>query len=96
MDSAAADALVHAIVRDWRSAPLPAPERALCAYAERLTRQPAAMSGQDVQALRDAGWSDEAIHDATQIIGFFNYINRVADGLGVERETFIQEWGASV
>ncbi len=80
-------------MRDWRSAPLNDIDQALCAYAEKLTRQPAAMDEGDVLALRSAGLDDVAIHDATQIIGFFNYINRVADGLGVEREDFIRAWG---
>ena len=70
-------------------------DRALCAYAEKLTRQPAAMSEADISELRTAGLDDAAIHDATQIIGFFNYINRVADALGVEREEFIRPWGES-
>ena len=39
------------------------------------------------------GLDDVAIHDATQIIGFFNYINRVADALGVEPERFVKPWG---
>ena len=51
------------------------------------------MSAADVSRLRAAGLDDAAIHDATQIIGFFNYINRVADALGVERESFIRPWG---
>ncbi len=34
-----------------------------------------------------------AIHDATQVVGYFNYISRVADGLGVEPEDFIRPWG---
>ena len=50
--------------------------------------------GRDViQWLRDHGLDDRTIHDATQIIGYFNYINRVADALGVEPETFIRPWG---
>ena len=53
------------------------------------------MSETDVQTLRDAGWDDRAIHDATQVIGFFNYINRVADGLGVEPEDFFPNWGGN-
>lgn len=80
-------------MRDWRSAPLNETDRALCAYAEKLTQQPAAMGEADVSQLRAAGLDDVAIHDATQIIGFFNYINRVADALGVEREEFIHPWG---
>ncbi len=82
-------------MRDWRSAPLNAMDRTLCAYAEKLTQEPSAMSESDVSQLRAAGLDDVAIHDATQIIGFFNYINRVADALGVEREDFIHNWGES-
>ena len=70
-------------------------DRALCAYAEKLTLSPAAMNEADIDALRDAGLDDIAIHDATQVVGYFNYINRVADALGVERETFIRPWGES-
>jgi uncharacterized protein YciW len=44
------------------------------------------MTPDDVQALRDAGFSDRAIHDAAQVCAYFNYINRVADGLGVDLE----------
>lgn len=83
-------------MRDWRSAGLGAVDMALCAYAEKLTQSPAAMTEADVQGLRAAGLDDRAIHDATQVIAYFNYINRIADALGVERETFIRNWGAQV
>lgn len=88
-----ADRFVHAIVRDWRMAGLDAIDTALCEFAEKLTRTPAAMSETDIVYLRDIGLDDRAIHDATQVIAYFNYINRVADALGVERETFIRNWG---
>ncbi len=65
----------------------------MCAYAEKLTIQPSDMSEAEIQTLRQVGLDDVAIHDATQIIGYFNYINRVADALGVERERFIRPWG---
>lgn len=68
-------------------------DRALCAYAEKLTRSPTEMGETDIERLRAAGLDDVAIHDATQIIGFFNYINRVADALGVEPEPFVRPWG---
>ncbi len=84
---------MHAIARDWREAELNQVDRALCAYAEKLTRQPSDMDEADVQRLRAAGLGDVAIHDATQVIGFFNYINRVADALGVEPEASIRPWG---
>lgn len=47
----------------------------------------------DLEELRRHGFDDRAIHDAVQIIGYFNYITRVADALGVEQETFIPPWG---
>lgn len=67
----------------------------LCEYAVKLTRMTAPMSRDDLARLRAEGFDDRAIHDATQVIGFFNYITRVADGLGVEPETFIERWGGS-
>jgi alkylhydroperoxidase family enzyme len=51
------------------------------------------MGADDIEALRAAGLDDRAIHDATQVIAYFNYINRIADALGVEPETFILPWG---
>lgn len=70
----------------WREAPLSEPELAFCAYAEKLTQTPAEMTQQDVEALREAGWNDREIHDGCQVIAYFNYINRIADGLGVDPE----------
>lgn len=66
---------------------------ALCTYAEKLTAFPKEMGAADIEALRTAGLDDRAIHDATQVISFFNYINRIADALGVENETFVKAWG---
>ena len=70
-------------------------DSALCAYAEKLTSKPTEMTEADILSLRKAGLDDIAIHDATQVIAYFNYINRVADALGVEREDFIRPWGVS-
>ncbi len=63
-------------------------------YAEKVTRTPAECSSEDVNALRAAGWSDAAVHDAVQVIAYFNYINRIADALGVELESDMPPWGA--
>jgi uncharacterized peroxidase-related enzyme len=92
-ESEDADAFVHAIARDWRTADLTLVDAALCTYAEKLTLHPTEMTVADIEHLRAIGLDDRTIHDATQIIAYFNYINRVADALGVERETFIREWG---
>ncbi len=90
----AADAYVHAVARDWRTAPLSDADRALCAFAAKLTHQQHEMSPADLDELRSNGFDDTAIHDATQVIGYFNYISRVADALGVEPEEFIEPWGS--
>jgi uncharacterized peroxidase-related enzyme len=66
---------------------------ALCHFAKKLTLSPSQMSPADLDELRAHGFDDRAIHDATQVIGYFNYINRVADALGVEPEDFIVPWG---
>jgi uncharacterized peroxidase-related enzyme len=60
--------------------------RALCDFAVSLTRRPAGVELADVEAVRAHGWSDAAIHDAIQVIAYFNYINRVAEGVGIEPE----------
>ncbi len=50
------------------------------------------MGADDIEALRAAGFDDRAIHDATQVASYFNYINRVADALHVEQEDFVRAW----
>jgi len=76
----------EAVLEDWRAAALTAHERALCAYAEKLTLTPQAMTEADVQALREAGLDDIAIHDLIQVCAYFNYINRIADAVHVDLE----------
>lgn len=93
MNAEEADTFVHAIARDWKTAPLTNQDMALCKFAEKLTHNPANMSPADLDELRAIGFDDVAIHDATQVISYFNYINRIADALGVEPEDFIQPWG---
>ena len=92
-DAAEADVFVHAIARDWRTASLAPVDRALCEFAAKLTHHPHDMTPADLDALRAHGLDDRAIHDAVQVIAYFNYINRVADALGVESEDFIKPWG---
>ena len=71
---------------NWREANLPAPDQSLCAWAEKVTLKPRETDQADVDALRDTGLSENAISDAAQVIGFFNYINRIAESLGVDLE----------
>jgi uncharacterized peroxidase-related enzyme len=78
--------LVAALRRDWRRAPITPAERAMLEYAEKLTLRPAAMTRADVEALRAVGFDDRGVLQINLIASFFNYVNRVADGLGVGRD----------
>lgn len=92
MDDKEADRFVQAVAANWRQAPLSPADHALCLYAAKLTATPAAMTAVDVADLRRHEFTDRAIHDATQVIAYFNYINRVADALDVEVEPFVRPW----
>ncbi len=86
---------MHSIVRNWRTANISAADLALCQFAAKLTHHQHDVGPSDLDRLRAYGFDDTAIHDATQVIAYFNYITRIADGLGVEPETFIQPpWGS--
>jgi len=76
---------------DYRLAPLSARQRALCEFAEKITRTPADIRSSDLDALRARGLSDCDIVDAVQVISYFSYINRVADALGIDPEPEMQE-----
>lgn len=74
------------IADDWRTAELDTADRALCGYAEKLTHRPSEMTQADVATLRAAGLDDVSIHDAIQVVSYFNYINRIADAVHVDLE----------
>jgi alkylhydroperoxidase family enzyme len=86
-----AEAEQDALVRGLQSSPVSSPgltpnEHALLAYAEALTVSPASICAGHIEALRAAGYGDRAIHDACAIVAYFAFVNRIADGLGVEAE----------
>lgn len=68
-------------------------DQALCAFAEKLTLTPDAMLKDDIKQLEDLGFTQTAVHDAVQVIGYFNYINRVAEALNVDLEDDVKAWG---
>jgi len=86
MDGAEREAWLARLASDWRGAGLAPVDAALCAYAEKLTRTPAAVTEADLTALRGLGLDEQAIHEAIQVIAYFNYINRVADAVHVDLE----------
>ncbi len=80
------DAIVERMDAGWRDAGLTARENAMLAYAEKLTRTPWDMRRADVDGLRDTGWNDGDILRICQVTAYFAFVNRMADGLGVELE----------
>ena len=81
------ETLSQAIYRgEWATADITDAEKAMLGYVEKLTRAPATVQREDVDALRAAGFDDTGILQINLIASWFNYINRVADGLGVGRE----------
>ena len=58
----------------------------MLAYAVKLTRTPGSLEAADVGRLRDAGFDDRAIHDICAVAAYYAFVNRIADGLGVELE----------
>jgi uncharacterized peroxidase-related enzyme len=80
-------------MHDWRQADLSPRERALCEFAAKLTHLAAEIDQSDVDALRPHGLDDAAISDAIQVVGYFNYVTRVADGVGIEDEPEWEGWG---
>jgi uncharacterized peroxidase-related enzyme len=81
------DALIAGLQTSPRSAPGLSPkEAALLDYAEALTLSPAAIRTTHIDVLRSEGFDDRAIHDACAIVAYFAFVNRIADGLGVDIE----------
>jgi uncharacterized peroxidase-related enzyme len=78
--------LVEALERDYTTAPITPQERVMVDYVVKLTKDATRVSKDDHEKLRAVGFDDKAILQITLIASWFNYINRVADALGVGRE----------
>jgi uncharacterized peroxidase-related enzyme len=78
--------LLAALASDYRKADLQAADLAMLDYAVKLTRSPGDMTEADVSSLRAQGFDDRAIHDICAIAAYYAFVNRIADGLGVELE----------
>lgn len=80
------DRLLDALERDYTTADLSAADRTMLDYVAKLTRDPARIERSDVDQLRASGFDDRAIHDICAVASYFAFVNRIADGLGVELE----------
>ena len=78
--------LIDALKKDYTTAPITDQERVMLDYVVKLTRDATKVWKDDHDRLRAAGFDDKAILQITLIASWFNYINRVADALGVGRD----------
>lgn len=81
--------LAQQIKNDYRQAEIDQPTLRMLEFVEKTTLNASATRREDVETLKRAGFSDADILEITHITGFFNYINRLADALGVEFEDFM-------
>ena len=80
------DGLVEALQKDYRTAPITEQERVMLDYVVKVTKDATRVSPADHDALKAVGFDDKGILQITLITAWFNYINRVADALGVGRD----------
>ncbi len=72
------------IQNDWQKTKLTKAEYAMLEWAEKLTLAPATMAQEDIQQLRDVGWTDRDILDIAQVCAYFNFRVRIVDSLGLD------------
>ncbi len=85
------DDLLRRIDSDWESAGLDPRRIAMLRYAVKLTAAPATITSKDVADLHDVGLSDRDILDLCEVTAYYAYVNRIADGLGVELEDWYRD-----
>ena len=83
-------ALVEALTKDYTTAPISDQDRVMLDYVVKLTKDATKVWKDDIAGLRAAGFDDRGILQITLIASWFNYINRVADALGVGREQVLE------
>jgi uncharacterized peroxidase-related enzyme len=80
------DDFLEQVTEDYKKADISDKEKLMLYYTEKLTNNPSSVTEQDVKDLRVAGFSDRAINDINQVVSYFNYVNRIAEGLGINLE----------
>ena len=80
------DDLVKALQEDYKTAPISEQDKAMLDYVAQLTRDATRIGRDDHERLRKVGFDDQGVLQITLIASWFNYINRVADALGVGRD----------
>lgn len=85
------DDLASRVEENYETAGLSGKRLAMLKYAEKLTREPAAVTEADVMSLRHEGFTDADILHIAEVVAYFAYANRIADGLGIQLEDWITE-----
>ncbi|MCS7046183.1 MAG: hypothetical protein NZO58_07495 [Gemmataceae bacterium] len=75
--------MVRSVLADWRSAPISERDKALLAFVDKVNSGAVRIRHEDIRALKDLGWSEEAIYDAVTVCALFNFYNRWIDATGV-------------
>ena len=84
------DELVYHAQHDVGLAELDEQERAMLVYARKLNLEPATVTAEDIEQLRQTGFSEREILDIAMVVCMFNFMNRLADGLGVEIDPLME------
>ena len=82
------ESLVNQLKSDYTLANISTKQMAMLNYAAKLTERPADIFNRDIEELREVGFKDRAILDINQIVAYYAFVNRIADGLGVDLEEF--------
>jgi uncharacterized peroxidase-related enzyme len=80
------DELKEQLTTDFRQAVISAQDRRILEFVEVLTLRPHDVTAATIKPLKDLGFSDRMLHDIVQVTAYYAYVNRIADGLGVELE----------
>jgi len=75
---------VAAVLKDYRTAPISDAEKALLKFIDKVNRESNRIRREDVEEVKRAGWSDEALYDAITVCAMFNFYNRWVDAAGVQ------------
>jgi len=82
--------LADALMEDYRTATVQPEMKQLLAFAEKMAVDASRITREDIESLRNAGFSDRAILDAAHVTGFFSYMNRVVQALGIDAKMALE------
>ncbi len=83
--------MLAAVEVNWRTSSIDERRKVMLTYVEKLTIRPQDVTTGDVDALRTEGFTDRDIHDICEVAAYYAYVNRIADGLGVQLETWLPD-----